>query len=110
VTHEQLGTAALVRVSGEIDLTTVARLDEALLATSSTHVILDLTDLEFLDSAGIRALDLAHRQLEGEGRSLLIVAPAGSRAAWTLRVAGFEDGFVRQSLEDAAAESAEKSP
>jgi anti-anti-sigma regulatory factor len=59
----------------------------------------DFTDLRFVDSAGMRTIDRAHRQLAGEGRSLLIVAPSESTAGWTLKIAGFADGLVAESLE-----------
>jgi anti-anti-sigma factor len=86
-------------VRGELDLTNASALDEALLQTSARAVILDLDGLDFVDSAGMRAIDRAHRRLADDGRMLLIVAPGESRAAWTFRVAGFADGAVLESVE-----------
>jgi anti-anti-sigma factor len=88
-------------LKGELDLTNVAELDRALFETTAPHVLLDLGELGYLDSAGIRTIDLTHRRLRDEGRTLSVVAPAGSRAAWTLRVAGFPDGLLHDSTESA---------
>ena len=68
-------------------------------------MILDLGGIAFIDSAGIHAIDQAHRRLAETGRSLLVVAPDESRAAWTFRVAGFGEGFVLDSRASALAEA-----
>ena len=91
-----------IEVQGELDLTNAAGLEEALQTTASA-VVLDLGGLAFIDSAGIRTIDLAHRRLADEGKQLLVVAPPDSRAAWTFRVAGLADGYVFESVGLAAA-------
>jgi anti-anti-sigma factor len=88
-------------VRGELDLTNAAALQEELTRTRQRTVVLDLSLLVFVDSAGIRAIDGANRRLRAEGRTLLVVAPPGSRAAWTFRIAGFDQGVVLDSLEAA---------
>lgn len=102
-------TGEVVEVRGELDLTNAGALDEALSGTRSRIVILDVGQLAFVDSAGIRTIDQAHRRLGDEGRALLVVAGEDTRAAWTFRVAGFVDGFVHGSL-DAARERAALHP
>ncbi len=92
----------VVRLRGELDLTNVDRLAAAVEASEAAKVVLDLTLLLFVDSAGVRAIDAEHARLAHVGRSLLAVAPPASRAAWTFRVAGFSDDFVMASLEDAS--------
>ena len=108
--HAQLDGRDVVRVAGEVDLTNVDRVQEALLATRSQEVILDLTGLYFLDSAGIRAVDAAYGALVREGRALKVVAPPDSRAAWTFRVAGFPGDLVFESVEAVGAASAAATP
>jgi anti-anti-sigma factor len=98
----------IVEAHGELDLTNADELDEALGATSSRVVILDLTELDYLDSAGMRAIDQIHRRLVGDGRTLLIVAPEKSRAGWVFRVAGFADGVVLESVELAREQAHER--
>jgi anti-sigma B factor antagonist len=89
----------VVETSGELDLTNVDQLEDGLLGTSSEAVILDLSGLQYIDSAGMRALDQAHRRLAAEGRALVIVAPEDSRAGWAFRVAGFVTGVVLDSVD-----------
>jgi anti-sigma B factor antagonist len=92
-------TAGAEVVHGELDLTNAESLDRALSSATSSVVIVDLTGLRFIDSAGMRTIDHAHRRLAGAGRSLLIVAPSESTAGWTLKIAGFGGTFVAGSLE-----------
>lgn len=95
----------VILMRGELDMTTVEPLDDAISVTTAETVILELGELEFIDSAGMRLIDQAHRRLAEAGRRLLVVAPAESRAAWTFRVAGFADGFARDSLDAALLEA-----
>lgn len=93
--------ASIVRVRGELDLTNASALEKALDATLDGTVILDLSAVVFVDSAGIRTIDAAYTRLRGSGRALLVVAPPDSRAGWTFRVAGFSSDFVLDSVETA---------
>lgn len=78
---EQTQGATVVRVIGEIDVTNTAGLAEQFRVAAdarSGSVVLDLTAVHYLDSAGIRVLfDLAG-SLETARQSLAIVAPEGS--------------------------------
>ena len=105
VERRSLDGCEIVEIGGELDLTNAELLDEAISGTELETVVLDLGGLGFIDSAGVRTVDQAHRRLANGGRHLLVVAPSESRAAWTFRVAGFRDGFVLESL-DAALERA----
>lgn len=91
----------VVRLSGELDMANADQLSRAVEATSAPRVVLDLEGLAYLDSAGIRAVDRASRQLAEDGRVLAVVASPDSRAGWTFRVAGFGEGLVVESLEAA---------
>jgi anti-anti-sigma factor len=91
----------ILHVRGELDLTTTDGLEAALDETRATRVILELNMLTFVDSAGIRSIDLANRAFREAGRSLVVVARPESRAAWTFRVAGFGEDTVLGSVDDA---------
>lgn len=99
--RRSLGAVDVVELDGELDLASAGVVREALSGTSAATVVVDLGRVVFLDSAGLRALDSGNRELEAAGRTLVLVAPAGSRAAFTFRVAGFQDGTVYESVEDA---------
>jgi anti-anti-sigma factor len=101
IDHETRGELDVLDVQGELDLTNADAIESALARTRCRTVVLDLGLLVFVDSAGIRAIDLAHRGLTESGRRLLVVAPPESRAAWTFRVAGFDSNVVLGSLEAA---------
>jgi anti-anti-sigma factor len=99
VGHRSLGAADVVEFEGELDLVNADVLVAALAATTASIVILDLGAVDFIDSAALRALDVGNRELDTVGRRLVLVAPPGSRAAFTLRVAGFPDGAVFDSVD-----------
>ena len=97
----------VLELRGELDLTNAQALEDALGQTSSETVVVDLTRVTFLDSAGMRALDHAHRRFTDAGRRLRLVAPPGSAAAWTFRVAGFSEDLVLGSADGAASPAQE---
>ncbi|MFN2449223.1 MAG: STAS domain-containing protein [Candidatus Baltobacteraceae bacterium] len=77
ITTEHDGDAIVYRLGGTLDLATAPSLRAALLeaADDGKHdIIVDCSQLEFLDSTGLGALIGAHRRaLENGGRVRLIV-------------------------------------
>lgn len=74
---------SVVRVQGPVDATTVAKFARDLAAASRGGVrtlTVDLGEVTHLASAGVRALHETREQLEANGRSLTLLAPAGSAA------------------------------
>jgi anti-sigma B factor antagonist len=70
------GRAAVVAVSGELDLASSPALQEELdrLASSDTELlIIDLRELDFMDSTGLSVLVRAHQRAEEHGRQLAMV-------------------------------------
>ncbi len=59
-------------VSGEVDMSTAARLAEALGQFANGSVVVDLTDVTFLDSSGVAALLAARKRLERRGVELSV--------------------------------------
>jgi anti-sigma B factor antagonist len=94
-----------VAVRGEIDIATVPRLERALdtaIRTSRGAFVLDLSDLEFLDSSGVHALLRARALLAREDRALAVVCPPGP-ARRLFELAGIADLlYLFASREDAA--------
>lgn len=62
-----------VHVSGELDLATAPRLEEALADVSTETLVIDLSGCTFLDSAGIRTLVGAARERSTTGSTLRLV-------------------------------------
>jgi anti-anti-sigma factor len=75
------GDVPVLRLKGELDRLSAETVDEAIrdLAASSTgDAILDVRDLEFIDSAGLRTLSRAHNLFARDGRTLIVRAPSAS--------------------------------
>jgi anti-anti-sigma factor len=89
----------VIRVAGELDLATVAALEkelEAAIAGPSTRVVVDLSDLDFIDSTGIAVLVRAMG--ESDGASRLRFVP--SRAPGVVRVLDMTGVAERMELVD----------
>jgi anti-sigma B factor antagonist len=89
VEHEAGEARAVVRVAGEVDLTTVGELTavlERVVAAGATELRLDLAAVDFMDSTGLAALITTRTQLEGRGR--LVVDGASATVRRTFEVAG----------------------
>jgi anti-anti-sigma factor len=65
-----------VALMGELDLSTVAKVQEELRrieAASPPTLVVDLSKLSFLDSTGLRCIVTADERARGEGRRVVIV-------------------------------------
>jgi anti-anti-sigma factor len=73
------GSAAVVVVTGELDLRTSPQLEERLTRAfdaGAELVILDLRQIEFMDSTGLRVLLTAHQRAHETGRRFALVRGA----------------------------------
>jgi len=99
VVRRSVGDVDVVELHGEVDFACTDEIREALCAAGAPTVVVALGAVDFIDSAGLRALDTANRDLRAAGRTLALVAPPASRAAFTFRVAGFSADGVHDSVE-----------
>jgi anti-anti-sigma factor len=93
------GEARVLRLVGELDLSGVDLFERTLegeLDGEDGIVALDLRDLTFMDSSGLRALVMADRRVKNVGRSLVVVRPSGS----VERVMALTDVSARLELVD----------
>jgi anti-sigma B factor antagonist len=68
------GKATIIAVSGELDLASSPALQEELdRASDSDMMIIDLRELDFMDSTGLSVLVRAHQRAEEQGRRLAMV-------------------------------------
>jgi anti-sigma B factor antagonist len=70
------GAAAVVAVSGELDLASGPELEAELDQLSGPDiqlVVIDLRNLDFMDSTGLSILVRAHQRLAGEGAEMGLV-------------------------------------
>jgi anti-sigma B factor antagonist len=96
-------SAAVVRIAGDLDLYSSSELAEALasLPAAVRHVLADLTELTFVDSAGISALLAAERRLRDEGGSLALLVD-DLRVLRVLEVTGLDRYLTIHQDRDAA--------
>lgn len=69
----------VVRVLGDLDMATAPTLEERVASVgSASHLVIDLTQCTFLDSAAVRLLTTFARDSEASGRTVaLVVSNAG---------------------------------
>jgi anti-anti-sigma factor len=100
-----VGGASAIAVSGELDMDTGPQFTEevelAVWGTAGAFV-LDLSEVTFLDSAGLHALLRARAYLAREDRPLVLICPPGP-ARRVLDLAGVLDTFVVYSSPETAA-------
>jgi len=83
--------ATVIYVEGELDMATAERLRDTIEPHMGPHqtIVLDLSGVEFMDSACLKVLVLARGQLTADGGSLVLRNPSRS-AHLLLTVAGVE--------------------
>jgi anti-sigma B factor antagonist len=66
----------LVALSGRLDAAEAPRADEFLASAASGSIRVDLTDLEYISSAGISVILRAYKRLDDGGHTLTLVNPS----------------------------------
>ncbi len=104
--EDRVGGVTVVEVRGRVDSTTAPALGERLTATLDAperRVVLDLTQLEYISSAGFRVLLLAARRAE-EARSRFVLCGVSGKVRQLFDLGGFLDLFpISASRDDAIA-------
>ncbi|GAA1603211.1 hypothetical protein GCM10009789_66530 [Kribbella sancticallisti] len=102
------GPGPLVRVRGDLDLETAPELTETLKTLVGPHLlVVDLTEVEFMDSSGLGVLVGAHKESEASGGALAVVG-AQVRVQKILRITKLHKVFtLYPTLDDLNAELAQ---
>jgi anti-sigma B factor antagonist len=99
--------AAVLSVHGEVDLETAPRLQEVLLPAiedGSGPLVIDLSEVAFMDSSGVHVLVDTHRRLGPQNRRLAIVCREHGQVHRLLALVGLIDALtVHRSRESAVA-------
>lgn len=81
----------IIAPEGELDLASLEdfrrEVREIILAGDGA-IIIDLSDLSFIDSSGLAAVIEAHELLNHDGRRLAVIAPRGTVASQILTLTG----------------------
>lgn len=67
----------LITVKGEIDMASAPELQEAITDDPSSTVLVDLSEVGFMDSTGLRSLLLSRDQLDDAGGTLRLIYGEG---------------------------------
>ena len=102
---ESVNGACIIRLGGELDLYNADRVRDALghaVSSSPQRVIVDLGEVEFIDSTALGVLIEARTKLD-DRRAFLLAAP-GVETRRALQISGLDRHFaVHDSLPDALA-------
>ena len=99
-------------LTGEIDLSNATEITDALLGSipnEALGLVIDLSDVSYLDSAGVRMLAELDHRLGWRAQALRVVAPEASRSRRVLAIAGLERVLSLETSIDAARTSIEGS-
>jgi len=101
-----LAERAVVSVGGEVDLETASQLGEHALDALrdvSPHLVLDITDVGFMDSTGLKVMVTIARRAELAGGSFAVVG-ASRPVLRILSLTGLDQVFpLHDSIEDLGA-------
>lgn len=75
---------------GEIDAHTAPSVAAAIESSSLDDVVIDMADVEFVDSSGLRVLIEAHQAAEARGGSVTLANPSGA-VVRLLQISGVDE-------------------
>jgi anti-sigma B factor antagonist len=84
----------IIAPEGELDFASVGVFRDALAGAADRAdlgIVVDLSDVSFIDSSGLGALVDLHLRLRRDNRRLAVVAPGGTAAAVLLNLAGLSN-------------------
>ena len=97
--------ALVAHVSGEIDMSNAEEMGATVIGatpTDASGVVLDLSRVDYLDSAGIYVIYGMRSRLHARGQALMLVIPPASPVHDALRLAGAEHpGEVTEAVDEA---------
>jgi anti-anti-sigma factor len=91
----------IVRAVGEVDMATVDLLDEPLtdlLANGFTQIEIDLREVTFMDSTGLRLLVIWRRRAQTDGFDLRIVVDPDGAVARVVELTGLQEVLLNGSV------------
>jgi anti-sigma B factor antagonist len=103
VNVEPNGSAHVARFDGELDIASVPALAREVLAATlgARRVVLDLSDVTWMDSTGLRMLDDLARTYDTRGAHVRIVAPRDVPARFTLDLSAWRPELIVGRMSDA---------
>ena len=108
VSYAKLRGTDLIRLTGEINMANAPYIGREIVShvQGDAGVVIDLTAVSFLDSAGVRLLDALVGDLDDHGRGIRLVVGETGAARMTLQLCAFRDDLLATDLDRAAEELA----
>jgi len=96
ITAKQFKSCDMLEINGRVDSSTAPQLTEALEAVTGDgryKIVLDMSNLEYMSSAGFRALLSSQRVCKRYNRGEIVLASVPERVQEALELAGFTELF-----------------
>ncbi len=96
ITHQEFKHCEMIKIKGRVDSATAPQLAQTLEAADEKGVhklVLDMSELEYMSSAGFRALLAAQRNSKKYNRGEVVLASVPERIREALELAGFTELF-----------------
>lgn len=105
ITSRQLGDGSVLKVEGEVDLRTSPLLRNAaveILAQRPARLIIDLTEVAYMDSSGVGTMVYLKREIERNGGKI-ILSGLQTRVRGVFEITQLDKFFtITQSVDEAA--------
>jgi anti-sigma B factor antagonist len=109
VRFDTRGNVLIARMAGEIDLSNAERLGlEVVEATppEAERVVIDLTEVEHIDSYGIFVINGVRQRLAEQGQALVLIVPEDAPVKRAIELMGIGDYIpIKRELDDALSTS-----
>jgi len=99
----------ILSIEGEVDLYSAPAVRDAALAAMDSgvdHLVLDLTDVPFMDSSGLGVIVACLKRLREMGGDLAVVSPPSSPSTKLLSLTGLDHSIATHATLDQALASA----
>lgn len=104
ISHEKIGSSAVVRVSGDVDMTGSPRLRDEIRSAQDTRpeqVVIDLSEVQYMDSSGLATLVEAMKIAKNKG-SRLVLCSMHPKVRGIFEIARLDQYFtIVDSVDDA---------
>jgi anti-sigma B factor antagonist len=97
ITFRNIADVHVVALHGELDIASAGGLADALVEVAGSTVVVDLSDLTFINSTGIAALVVARNRIVEKGLGQLVLARPGEIVRKVLEITGLSAWIVEWS-------------
>lgn len=104
ITVNEYKRVAVITVTGRVDSATASEFENSIndvIEKGKHNLVLDLSQVEFLSSAGLRVLVTTRKALQSAGGDIVLAQPS-DRVVETLDTAGLDVLFERYDTREAA--------